>query len=70
MPNLTVTEAAMVKVSNILVERTCNAARELTKMDKRWIIENRVENPVRRNDSDGPWKRFNSGKFPNHASLW
>ena len=44
LPNLSVKEAAMVKVSNILVERSSNAARELAKVGKLWIIEN----PVRR----------------------
>ena len=44
LPNLSVKEVAMVKVSNILVERSSNAARELAKVGKRWIIEN----PVRR----------------------
>ena len=29
-----------------------------------------MENPVQRNDAVGPWKRFNSGKFPDHGSMW
>ena len=55
----------MVNVANILVRRTCEAARAITAAGGVWVIEN----PVRRNDTEGPWRRFASGKFPEHGSL-
>ena len=66
LPNLVQADQAKAKVANILVQRTCDIARELSKLGGVWIIEN----PVRRNDSSGPWKRFDSGKFPKHGSLF
>ena len=66
LPNLKLWEQAMVNVSNILVRRTCEAARAITAAGGVWVIEN----PVRRNDTEGPWRRFASGKFPEHGSLW
>ena len=66
LPNLKAWEKAKVDVSNILVRRTCEAARAITESGGVWVIEN----PVRRNDTDGPWRRFDSGKFPEHGSLW
>ena len=66
LPDLNATDRAAVNVANILVQRTCDAVRALAARGGVWI----VENPVRRNDVLGPWKRFNSGKFPKHGSLW
>ena len=66
LPNLRTADRAAVNVANILVQRTCDAVRALAERNGLWI----VENPVRRNDADGPWKRFNSGKFPRHGSMW
>ena len=66
MPGHTAVERAKVKVSNILVLRTCTAVRELDKRGGLFVIEN----PVWRGDETGPWKRFFSSKFSNHGSLW
>jgi hypothetical protein len=66
LPGLSPQEQAAVNVSNILVKRTCMAARALSAAGGAWIIEN----PVQRNDKSGPWRRFHSDKFPAHGSLW
>ena len=71
-PRLSQHEEALAKEQGgqhtdlILIQRTCNISRQLTKYGGLWVIEN----PVRRNDPSGPWKRFNSGKFPEHGSLF
>ena len=66
LTNLTLVERALVNASNLYTERCCEA---MTLLDEHgglfWF-----ENPVRRNDASGPWKRFNSGRFPNHGSVW
>jgi len=66
MPNLNASDLATVRVSNILISLTCKACVRLHRKGGLFIIEN----PVRRNDDKGAWKRFNSGKFPMHGSLW
>ena len=59
-------DRAKVNASNLLTQRSCSMAQCIHDQGGLFIIEN----PVRRNDPDGPWKRFNSGKFPRHGSLW
>ena len=59
-------QQAMVRTADCLLDLVLDMLRALTQLGGLWIIEN----PVRRNDARGPWKRFNSGKFPDHCSLW
>ena len=63
---MTPTEHAFFAGHEILVQRTCESALELHARSGLFCIEN----PVRRNDPSGPWKRFNSGKFPEHFCLF
>lgn len=66
VPGCTPAEMAQVRTSDIITERCCYACRALHDNGGHFIFEN----PVRRNDPNGPWKRFNSGKFPRHGSIW
>ena len=66
LPGLDFASRAKVDGANLMSERTCDLCLALHEAGGLFI----VENPVRRNDPTGPWKRFNSGKFPLHGSFW
>ena len=63
-PDLTPSERAKVNASNIMTMRSCTAAAALHARQRPWCIEN----PVRRNDTKGPWKRF-AGTVPGTQTL-
>jgi hypothetical protein len=66
IPGATPAELAQIRVSDLINERCCDAALELHVRGGLFALEN----PVWRNDSKGPWLRFNSGKFPLHGAIW
>ena len=65
-PDVPLAQKAKCNISNVATERSCRAMRLLHDKGGLFI----VENPVRRSDDRGPWKRFASTKFSEHYSFW